>query len=185
MESTGELIAKGLMTSSQSTTALLSLPGRNVEMLLVMKHTWYFALPILNTCGDRWWSRPCFIILILKMCLIALKLPASSVGVMLPAVRISCMCHTTSLSPPLPALEVLVTCRLFCPCPVQKREKTFPTIHFLLPYLAFGEEKTWSKLYCFSLGTASAQTGFTGPLSRMQSWGELEDLRSCQEYKRL
>lgn len=48
-DSTGELIAEGLVASNQSTSYLVSLPGgRNVDMQLVVNHTSYFALPVLK-----------------------------------------------------------------------------------------------------------------------------------------
>lgn len=115
-------------------------------MQLVVNHTWYFALSVLKTCGGHWRSGPCFLILILKMshCFGSL---ASSVGVWLTAARINCVCHPTSLSPPLLTHEIMVTdpCRSCCPCPVQKSEKTSLVVPFLLPDLAFGEKMTWSK----------------------------------------
>lgn len=72
---------------------------------------------------------------------------ASSVGVLLPAVRINCVCHPTSLSRPLPTHEIMVTdlCRPFCSCPVQKREKTSPAVPLLLRDLASGKKRTWSR----------------------------------------
>lgn len=44
---------------------------RNVDMQLVMNHSWYIALLALKTCGEHRWSGPCFLILILKMPAIA------------------------------------------------------------------------------------------------------------------